>query len=228
MANEKTTRLVHDTENMTPKPDAEKKLTDRGATSSIRSNPAAPSRTTLRGANHGHCCPAEIFAYRAGCCWPDFYSWRLPADDELLAVWLALVAQSNRIRTNDSGHLRHAGLFSAVRLAQSAAAPHADLVHGVVQPGPRRNHGRAGHQHADGTRPPLRRHSGAGAGRNCVGGFDAARPRRRNPVVAAHPENSAANKNRQVVSADAFPSAPRNLPFFPVFSPMSKICDVQN
>jgi hypothetical protein len=75
------------------------------------------------------------------CAWrwflSDFYRRGIPAHDGLVALRLALAAQSTGVRADDSRRLRHAWHIFAYRCAKSFAASQPDLVHGLVEPRPR-------------------------------------------------------------------------------------------
>src|SRR5262245_44799986 len=61
-----------------------------------------------------------------------------------MAIRLGLATESTRVRANDCGYLRNARCVSAVGLASARRPSQPDLVRGVVERGPWRNHGRPG------------------------------------------------------------------------------------
>ena len=78
----------------------------------------------------------------------DFHIWYLSANDESLAVWLAVESAPGSIRADDPGSLCDPWRLSLDRFEQSSSTPKSDLVYGLLQHRARGHHDCASSKHA--------------------------------------------------------------------------------
>ena len=97
------------------------------------------------------CKSFALSSYRANRLRPDFHI-RYLSIGHCLALWLDLGTRTLALSDDDRQYLRDAGCVFAYRIAKSRRAQKRNLVHGLVERGARRGHGRSVLQRWGGTR----------------------------------------------------------------------------